>query len=94
MGKKEKESEIEKESGDIYDDKQREEQLENDEISPAEAAFVEGYESPKMLECGNCGNEAELEKMIEKKIEGETRWFCSKKCIERFEKKTEKPKKR
>ena len=85
MTRKEKGEEIEKESEDIYSDEQREEQLEEDEISPAEAAFVEGYESPNMIQCKNCGKNSELEKMIEKKIDGETYWFCSKKCLERFD---------
>lgn len=35
------------ETEDIYSDEQREEQLEEDEISDKEAGFMEGYENPE-----------------------------------------------
>jgi hypothetical protein len=39
------EQEKEREDGDIYDDKQREEMLEEDEITAAENAFMQGREA-------------------------------------------------
>jgi hypothetical protein len=42
------EQEKERENGDIYDDKQREEMLDDDEITAAENAFMQGREiTPK-----------------------------------------------
>lgn len=69
----------------IYTDKGAEEQLESDEITGAEAGFMEGHERPKLVECKSCGNQIDLEKVVEKEINGETMWFCSKKCAEHFE---------
>lgn len=34
---------VEKQTDDVYDNKEVEEQMENDEINPEEAGFMEGY---------------------------------------------------
>ena len=78
--------ELEKEEGDIYDREEREEQMEEDEISPGEAGFVEGYEDTEIEECGACKGELDWDKAVEKEIDGKTSIFCSKKCAENFEK--------
>ncbi len=58
--------------------------LEDDEITPAEAAFLEGYERGEMVECENCGKEIEKDSAVKKKIDGEKRLFCSEECAEDF----------
>jgi len=72
---------------DIYNKEDREDQLDDNEITPAEAGFMEGYENPKMVQCASCGNECDLEKAIEREIGGKTYWFCSKKCAQHFNEK-------
>ena len=86
MAEKKREEEIPDE--DIYDKEQREEQLDDDAIEPQEAGFMEGYQNPKLIQCGSCGKEVDLEKSIEKEINGETYWFCNEKCADHFEKRT------
>tara|TARA_Y100000310_G_scaffold276238_1_gene293250 strand:+ start:4463 stop:4729 length:267 start_codon:yes stop_codon:yes gene_type:complete len=70
---------------DIYNEADREDQLDDSEITPAEAGFMEGYENPKMLQCGTCGKNVDLENSIERVIHGKTYWFCSEKCSNNFE---------
>ena len=74
----------EKEDNDIYDDREREEQMEEDAIEPEEAGFMEGYESPNMVKCCECKKLCDLEHAIELEIDGETKWFCSKECAEKY----------
>ena len=74
------------ETENIYDKKQRDEQLEEDEITPAEAGFIEGYEDTKLIECNTCGKQFDFEKSVEREINGEIFTFCSKKCADNFEK--------
>ena len=71
---------------DIYNAEQRQEQLDDDAIEPAEAGFMEGYEEVKLVECASCGKKVDFEKIIERKIGDETLWFCSEKCAEHYEK--------
>lgn len=77
---------IEKEDENIYDKEQRDEQLEEDVIEPAEAGFIEGYEDTKLVECNACHGMIDWEKVVEKEINGTTYTFCSKKCADHFEK--------
>ena len=58
--------------------------LEDDEITPAEAAFLEGYERGETIECANCGEEIEKETAVKKKIKGKPKHFCSEECAEEF----------
>ncbi|HLD59176.1 MAG TPA: YHS domain-containing protein [archaeon] len=60
--------------------------MDEDEISPKEAGFMEGYEDAELAECGTCGKQVDMEKAVEKEINGKTFWFCSKKCADNFEK--------
>jgi len=81
---------VETEDENIYDEKQREEELEEDEISPAEAGFMEGHEDLENVECGECGKQMNMdEKVIERKVGEKTLWFCSEKCAELFDKRKE-----
>ncbi|MDP6670358.1 MAG: hypothetical protein QGI60_00905 [archaeon] len=78
--------EEENETENIYDKKERAEQLAEDEITPAEAGFIEGYEDTKLIECNSCGGQFDFEKSVEREINGEMFTFCSKKCADHFEK--------
>jgi len=82
----EKEEEEESDTENIYDKKDREEQLAEDEIEPGEAGFVEGYEDTKLIECNACGNQFDFEKSVSREINGTMYTFCSKKCADHFEK--------
>ncbi|MBT4870219.1 MAG: hypothetical protein HON47_01460 [Candidatus Diapherotrites archaeon] len=75
---------------DIYEKKDVEEQLENDEIDAGEAGFMEGYESPNMIVCKKCKKKlknefgVDLEKCHEETNDtGETIWVCD--CCEEEE---------
>jgi len=63
---------------------EEEELLEDDGITPAEAAFLEGYERGETVQCANCGEEIEKDSAIKKKIRGKIRYFCSEECVEDF----------
>ena len=76
----------EEETENIYSKKEREQQLEESEIEPEEAGFMEGYEDTKLIECNSCGKQFDFEKAIEKEINGTTYTFCSRKCADHFEK--------
>ena len=84
--KNEKEKLAGEEDDDIYDKEEREEQMEENEISPGEAGFVEGYEDTEVVECGSCKGEIDWDKAVEREINGKTYIFCSKKCSDSFEK--------
>ncbi len=70
----------------IYDKEDRQDQLDDDEITPAEAGFIEGYEDTKLVECNSCGKQFDFEKAVEREINGTMYTFCSKKCAGHFEK--------
>ncbi|MEM0360644.1 MAG: TRASH domain-containing protein [Candidatus Diapherotrites archaeon] len=57
---------------------------EDDEISPAEAGFLEGYDRGDTTECANCGEEIEKETAVKKKLKGKIRYFCCEECREEF----------
>lgn len=50
------------ETDDVYDSLSREQQMEEDELAPREAGFMQGYESPKQTE-------REIKKNLRKKKE-------------------------
>ena len=79
-----------REDDNIYDSKQREEQMEEDEISPGEAGFVEGYEKLKVVKCKECGNELDLEHSFELEDQENDYLFCSEACATKFQEKLEK----
>ncbi len=75
----------EKETDDIYNREERKEQLKEDEISPAEAGFMQGHEDYKEGTCNTCGKQIDPEKTVEKEVNGKLLTFCSEKCAEFFE---------
>ena len=69
---------------DVYDKDSREEMVDNDEMSPKEAAFMEGAEGDGQKgKCRNCGKALLNYDTIEKEIKDEVCWFCSDDCLEK-----------
>lgn len=78
----------------VYDEAGREKLMEDDEISPDEEAFMEGAEEKGELgtcvQCGKPLDQDDRSKIKEKEYDGEIKWFCSDKCIKKFEKNSKK----
>ena len=70
----------------IYDKEERQDQLDDDEISPAEAGFVEGYQDVKEGICNTCGKQIDPETVVEKEVNKQVLTFCSQHCADIFEK--------
>ncbi len=92
MEKKRTEEEIEQDirkgekDEDVYEKEGREELEEDEEISPEEEGFMQGYEEgEKLAECAKCGKIL-VEDFVEKEMNGEIYRFCSDKCAESFRK--------
>ena len=78
----------EKEIDEIETEEGAEDLLENDEITPGEAGFEEGYADLKSIKnCKNCGKEIDLEKSVEIKIGDHEHLFCSAECAEEYREK-------
>ncbi len=75
----------EKDTEDIYNKEDAKEQLAEDEITPAEAGFMEGYENSEEGICSTCGKSIDPEKTVEKEVNGKMFTFCSDKCADYFE---------
>ena len=74
-------------SEDFYSENRREELVDNDEISAAEAGFMEGAEKRGDFgECPNCGTVLGEDKhtIVELKIDGERIQFCSSDCAKEY----------
>ena len=73
----------------VYDEQGRENLVEDDEISPTEAGFMEGAEDDgEQGKCANCGAALmDAEHTVETKIDGKTYWFCSDHCLEKYKEK-------
>lgn len=71
---------------DIYEEKERDELEEEDEITPTEEAFMEGYEEDeKVAECSNCKKPLlEMKGTIERELKGKHYRFCSEKCAKTY----------
>jgi hypothetical protein len=75
---------------DVYNKESRAEMVENDEMSPKEAAFMEGAEGDgQKAKCRKCGNAFADQDPIEKEIDGKVCWFCSDNCLKEYEKEHE-----
>lgn len=74
------------EAEDIYEEEGREKEEENDEISPTEEAFMEGYEEEeKVAECANCKKSLlEMKSAVEREFNGAYYRFCSEKCAKAY----------
>ncbi len=85
----EEKEETEKEEN-IESDEEREKMVDNDEIAPSEDAFMEGAEKlGKGGKCAYCGKVLDEENTYEEEFNGETMWFCSEHCSEKYAKKHE-----
>lgn len=73
----------------VYSSKGRDKLVEEDEISPWEAAFMEGADNDgQQAKCRTCGKMLDRNHpIIEKAVDGELYRFCSDKCSEEFDKK-------
>lgn len=75
---------------DVYREEARGELVEDDEISPEEEGFMEGYEhGEQMSKCARC-DRVLTDDFIEEKINGKVHRFCSESCAERFSRKRRK----
>jgi len=90
---KELKEDLGEETADIYSEGGREEEEEHDEIEPWEEGFVEGAEGQEEKgvkgNCATCGKPLgdREEGVVERKINGETLFFCSEKCAAEYESK-------
>ena len=73
----------------VYSSEGRDKLVEEDEISPWEAAFMEGADNDgQQAKCRKCGKMLDRSgPIIEKVVDGELHRFCSDKCAEEFDKK-------
>ncbi len=77
---------------DEYDEEPTPEDLvEDGEITPEEAGFMQGYEQDdKSASCAYCKKIIlEPDEAIKREIDGETYLFCSESCYEHFKKEKE-----
>lgn len=72
---------------DIYDEEDREELLDDDEIEPWEEGFMAGAEGGGQdAKCRTCGKVLMgPEEIVEKEIKGRILRFCSELCADAFE---------
>ncbi len=71
----------------VYDDVGRQKLVEDGEISPEEAAFMDGAEGDgEQGKCAFCGKGLFRGSTHETKIEGKTYWFCSEEHAEKYRK--------
>jgi len=69
---------------DIYSEEGREQEVENDEISPGEEGFMAGAEGDGQgAKCRKCGKVL-MDEFIEKEIDGEICRFCCDECAEKY----------
>ena len=80
--------------GDIYEESSRDELEEDDEVTPEEEGFMEGYEEgSKSSICPNCGKViVEKEDVVEREVNGEHYMFCSERCADGYKKKKKRDK--
>ena len=74
------------EEEDLYEEEKRDELEEDDEISPTEEAFMEGYEEEeKVAKCAKCGKALlEMTGSVEREYKGRHYRFCSEKCAKGY----------
>ncbi|MEM4756093.1 MAG: hypothetical protein QW594_03085 [Candidatus Woesearchaeota archaeon] len=68
----------------VYDDENREELIDDDEITAEEEGFMKGYNDDENY-CMNCGSLIEPNQKVEKEIDGKMFNFCSEECAEMYE---------
>ena len=74
------------EDDDIYVEKERDELEDDDEITPTEDAFMEGYEEEeKVAECAKCKKPLlDMKGTVEREHKGKHYRFCSEKCAKTY----------
>ena len=73
---------------DVYSKEGREELVDEGEIQPHEAAFMEGAEGlGNEGHCSNCKKMLKEDSTIEGEIDGDKHLFCSEECLEEYKKK-------
>lgn len=76
----------------VYDAAGREKLVEDGEITPEEAGFMEGAEDDgEQGKCANCGAALLDDSLVETKIEGKQVWFCSDHCLKKYKEKKQIP---
>ncbi len=85
---------VDAEGDDIYEEGEREEEEENDQITPTEEAFMEGYEEEdKVAECATCKTALlTIKGAVEREFKGKHYRFCSEKCAKSYKFSKEKEK--
>jgi len=87
---KDMEMEIGNAEEDVYSEEGRENLVEDGEIEPWEEGFMEGADMDGQKgKCANCGRVLFKDSTYEKEIDGKDMFFCSEKCIEKYEEKHE-----
>ena len=79
-----------KKDEDVYSEEGREKLVEDGEIEPSEAGFMEGAEGRgKKNSCAECGAliSEDDENIVEREFDGEVKWFCSEEHAENYAKK-------
>ncbi|MBI4738786.1 hypothetical protein HY772_04445 [Candidatus Woesearchaeota archaeon] len=72
---------------DVYDRVSRDVLVEDDELSPWEAGFMDGAEKGgQHAKCAGCGVILSRGSTVERKIAGKLLWFCSETCTKKFKK--------
>lgn len=72
---------------DVYSKVGRDALREDDEVDDWEEGFMDGAEGGgQRAKCMKCGAEIEVNTCVEKELDGELKWFCSAKCLAKYEK--------
>jgi endogenous inhibitor of DNA gyrase (YacG/DUF329 family) len=70
---------------DVYSEEGLEEETDSDAIRPVEEGVMGGYEDKEDVKCAGCNKIlADQDDVVEEKIKGKIRRFCSNRCAERF----------
>ncbi|MDO8428118.1 MAG: hypothetical protein Q7S92_02800 [Candidatus Diapherotrites archaeon] len=73
---------------DVYSEKTDERLLDEDEMNPGDAGFLEGYAEPKLIQCRNkCDENVDVENPVVRDIKGKEHYFCSEECANEFARK-------
>ncbi|MBI1971145.1 hypothetical protein HYS47_05325 [Candidatus Woesearchaeota archaeon] len=72
---------------DVYSSAGRKVLRDDDEVDDWEEGFMDGAEAGGgKAKCMKCGTIIEMSSCVEQDIDGELKWFCSDKCLKKYEK--------
>jgi len=77
---------------DPYDKESVEKMVDEDQMEPKEAGFMEGYQEPNLLKCTHCGKNVDPEHAYEVEEMKDNYLFCSEVCSKKFNLKKDIPK--